>query len=417
MLPNLIVALYALLPVALLTSASLPSGVFYALIAACLALLVQKRFAGAREQTYRYRWLIASYSVLFLAVASSSIYYGDWAGANSEGALRFFLGLWVLLLALPYIDPIKLRYALWGMGAAGLVSTSILLWLIAQGNPRPFTPGLILTTYSSLMLLLGALTIYSIKWQLTVWPMLEKSLKILVGVATFGGFLMAQTRTGLLGLPVLLLLGILLFVGGRRPVRMLGLLFVSGVVLLAVVGGNDALRGRAEQGVKEVQACQGESSTSQNSMCIRLQLWRSAIDAGVSHPWVGLGDGGRYAEYLESVALRKGLVSQVTVDTYFGEPHNDLLLLFAGFGFPGALGLLLIYAVPNVYFLSRVLSRDTTQNAKTAAIMGVALCMSFALFGLTETMFRRMNTIGFYVALVGLFMVLSSKPNEVSAKI
>src|SRR5690554_5659575 len=92
LLSNLVAALYIILPIALLTSHSMPSGVFYALIAACLALLVQTRFSEAGEQTYKYRWLIAGYGVLFLAVAASSLYHGDWAGANSEGARRFFLG-------------------------------------------------------------------------------------------------------------------------------------------------------------------------------------------------------------------------------------------------------------------------------------------------------------------------------------
>src|SRR5690606_20764547 len=97
----------------LLTSQSLPSSVFYALIATSLITLLLKRFAGAHRQCYRYRWLIASYGVLFVTVAASSLFHGDWAGANSEGALRFFLGLWLLLLALPHTGPHRLRQAAW----------------------------------------------------------------------------------------------------------------------------------------------------------------------------------------------------------------------------------------------------------------------------------------------------------------
>src|SRR5690606_5667046 len=137
MLANSIVALYILLPVTLLTSHSLPSAVFYALAAACLALLAQKRFVGAGAQTRRYSWLIGSYGVLFLAIAASSLYYGDWAGANSEGALRFALGLWILLLALPYVGERRGLNVGWGIYAAGLVSTAIVLWLAATTSARP----------------------------------------------------------------------------------------------------------------------------------------------------------------------------------------------------------------------------------------------------------------------------------------
>ena len=142
-------------------------------------------------------------------------------------------------------------------------------------------------------------------------------------------------------------------------------------------------------------------------MCIRLQLWRSAIDAGLSHPWVGLGDGGRYHDYLRDVAVPKGLVSQRVVDEEFGEPHNDVMLVFAGFGFPGALGLLFIYLTPCFYFVPRFLRRDVSMQVRAVAAMGLATCLGFALFGLTEMMFRRMNTMSFYVAFVALFMVLS----------
>lgn len=408
MLPNLIVMLYALLPVALLTSASLPSGVFYALIAASLALLVQKRFAGAAEQTYRYRWLIASYSVLFLSVAASSIYYGDWAGANSEGALRFFLGLWVLLLALPHINPQKLKHSLWGVLIAGLVSTIILLSLIASGNPRPLTPGLILTTYSSIMLLLGAISVYALKWQLTPWLKLESALKILVAVVTFVAFIIAQTRTGLLGLPIFTALGVVLFIGVKRWRRATIAIVIAFAIMLAIVFSNDALRWRIADGINEVMACQIEDRYAVSSMCIRIQLWQSALDAGITNPWVGLGDGGRYGEYLQHTALLKGLVAQSTLDIYFGEPHNDVLLMLAAFGLPGAIGLLLIYFVPCAYFLLRLLEKKAPASARAAAAMGLAVCLGFFLFGLPETMFRRMNTMGFYAAFVALFIVMSN---------
>lgn len=415
MLPNLIVALYALLPVALLTSASLPSGVFYALIAACLALLVQKRFAGAREQTYRYRWLIASYSVLFLAVASSSIYYGDWAGANSEGALRFFLGLWVLLLALPHVGAKKLRHALWGVYFACLISSAVVLELILTGDPRPETPGLILTTYTSIMILLGAVTLYSLKWRLTPWPKAELLLKVVVFALVFGAFLLTQTRTGLLAVPLLVLLGLILFVGLHQPKRLLGAGVVAGLLMVGAIASSSGLRDRIADGVDEVLFCQGAQRNDMTSLCIRMQLWRSAIDAGQSNPWVGLGDGSRYADYLADVALPKGLVSESTVELFFGEPHNDYLLYFAAFGFPGLLGLVVIYLVPCIYLLPRLL-RESSPQALAAVVMALSICLGFAFFGLSETMFRRMNTMGFYVAMLGLFCVLSDSARRADRK-
>lgn len=404
-----VVALMAALPVALLTSHSAPSAVFYGLILMCLILMVRNGFSGFREQTLRYRWLLVSYAVLFLSVVWSSIVYGKWAGANSEGAIRLFFGLWVLLLALPLIRTSSLKHGFWGVYAAGIISSFILVWLILKVNPRPLTPGIILTTYSSVMLLLGAISIYSLKWRLTKKYPVEQGLKIAVAIVTFSTFVLAQTRTGLLGLPLFILLGLILFVGLEKPKRFLGLLALCCVLLVGAVGSSEALRHRLVQGVEELKTCQDDSKTAFTSMCVRVQLWRSAIDAGSTHPWVGLGDGGRFHSYMQDVAVPKGLVSEQVVNAGFGEPHSDGLMFFAAFGVPGLLGILLIYFAPCFYFVPRLLQRDLSMQSRAAAAMGLATCLGFALFGLTELMFRRMNTMGFYVVLVALFMVLSDE--------
>ncbi|WP_083851235.1 O-antigen ligase family protein [Pusillimonas noertemannii] len=407
MLAISIVALYILLPITLLTSHSLPSGIFYALIATSLFFLKDKGLAITKERTYKYRWLIAGYSALLLVVVISSAYHGEWAGANSEGALRFLLGLWVLLLTLPYISEKYLRSIMWGIYAASLTSTAIVFWLVLNSTHRPSTPAIIIVSYTSLLLLLSVLTIYSLKWQLTRWKRAENILKILLAGAAFGVFLAAQTRTGLLGMPIFILLGLVLFIGTEKPSRLLIGAITLGVLLAVALTNSDAMRTRIVQGLNEVQACQGEKNTQLSSMCIRLQMWRAAIDGGTNHPWTGLGDGGKFNDYMQDAGVPKGLVAQAVVDEPFGEPHNDLLLMFFAFGFPGVLSLLLIYLLPCTYFFPRLLSKKITPQAKAAAAMGLAVCLGFFFFGITETMFRRMNTIGFYTALVAWFMVLS----------
>lgn len=396
-----------MLPIALMTSHSMPSGVFYGLIAACVALLVQTRFSEACEQTYRYRWLIAGFAVLFLAVAASSLYHGDWAGANSEGALRFFLGLWILLVALPKLEEQRLLRFSWGIYAASIVSAVIVMWTAAISNDRPDTPSIIIVSYASIMLLLCALIVYSLKWQLSRFAGWERSLKIVLACVVFIGFLAAQTRTGLLGLPIFVLLGIVLFTENARPGRLLVKFMVAALLAAAAVASTDGLRNRIAEGVEEIQTCQGSNGTQYNSMCIRLQMWRTAVHGGTNHPWFGLGNGGLFNQYMQDVGVPKGLVAQEVVDEPFGEPHNDLLLMFFGFGIPGVLGLLLIYLAPCFYFVPRLFGKDTSAQAKAAAAMGLAVCLGFLCFGITETMFRRMNTMGFYVALVAWLMVLS----------
>jgi len=406
MASNFIIALYVLLPITLLTSHSLPSMVFYSLLVVSLATLIYTSFEGFKVRTWNYRWLICCYSVPLLVVVMSSWHHGEWAGANSEGASRFVLGLWIMLIALSHIEPRRLQHAIWGVYIGGVISAAVLFWLVATSDRRPSTPALIIVTYTSLMMLLSVITIFSLKWKLTPWFKLESALKILVAISIFTVFLTAQTRTGLLGLPVFVLLTAVLFLGAKNRARLITLLLISAAVLAAVVASNNDMRNRIAQGIYEIQTCKGEGSTQTSSMCVRMQMWRTAIDAGTNNPLFGLGNAGKFNDYLREVAVPNGWTTQLVADN-FGEPHNDLLTIFAGFGFSGALGLLLIYLAPCIYFLPRLFSTHLSAEIRAAAAMGLAVCLGFFFFGLTETMFRRMNTIGFYTVMVALFMVLS----------
>jgi len=407
MLAHSIVALYGLLPVMVFSSYSLLSGAFYVLTTLALVLICKTRATCILETTQKYRWLIISYSILFLAIAISSLFHGTWAGANSEGALRFFIGLWILMSALPLIDEKLLQHGLWGIYAATVVSTLVLLWLIFQRGPRPLTPGVILTTYSSIMLLLGAICVYSLKWKLTKYYRFEVTLKVLLALVAVVGFLASQTRTGLLGLPLFVAIALMLFLGVRRPGRAIVWFFLLGALIAIAIAVNDGLSDRITQGLDEIKTCMGENRTAHSSMCIRLQLWRTALEAGSSNPWIGLGDGGNFSQYVKDVAIPKGLAAPYILEEHFGEPHNDLLLMYVGFGIPGTLGLILIYLAPCVYLGPRLWAQDIAPQKRAAAAMGLAFCLGFLLFGLTETMFRRMNTIGLYTAMVAFFLIMS----------
>lgn len=411
MLKLSLVVLYALFPLANLNSAKAPSILFYLTAVTALAFLSMQRFAGAGAVTARYKPLVISYSILFLAAVVSSIAYGKWAGANSEGALRFFGGLWLLLLALPHINPRLLRHFVWGVYAAGLVSSIIVFKLSWPTFIRPDTPFHNAVTYGNFMLILSVITAFSIKWSLTPWTHIERIFKVLTTIVIFGGFMLTQTRSGWVAMPLFIFLGAMLYTPSRQRWRTLAVTVVGVVLAAGVFMSSDALKTRAVVAYNEVMECQGEGKTTISSVCVRLQLWRASIDMFQQHPLVGIGDGGKFADRMKTDSYPKGLVSEFVVTEYFGEPHNDLLFMLAVFGLPGFLGLLFIYLVPTWYFAKRLLS-DISPEARAAAAMGVALCLGFAIFGITELMFRRMHTIGFYTMFVALFMVLSDPEQE-----
>jgi O-antigen ligase len=140
------------------------------------------------------------------------------------------------------------------------------------------------------------------------------------------------------------------------------------------------------------------------SVCIRLQLWRTSMDMFYENPWLGIG---RRIDFQPALIARvdKGMILPYVAQGW-GEPHSDLIMILATQGLIGGFALLLIYFAPAFIFVRRLIAKQS-MNLRVAAAMGVAVCLGFAIFGLTELMFRGMRTIGFYSVMVGCLLALS----------
>lgn len=401
--------LLAVQPFANLNSAKTPSGLFYATAAFCLFLLAKHRFVGADQLTRDYQIVIAAFSVLLLAVTGSSLHYGHWAGANGEAAIRLFLGLWVVLLAMQYVPEKCLQWAVTlGFGLGGVASAGIVLYLALPGFIRPMTPAHNAVAYGNYIAYMAVVSVFSLGWTLTRWPRAEMLFKWVLAALTLGGFALTQTRSGWVAAPAFILIGVTLFIGFKQWRKALGIAVLVAMVLAGFVASNDTLRLRVVKAYNETVSCHNKGYLENTSVCIRFQLYRASIDMFKQHPFVGLGSGGRFHDRMVSDSYPKGLVGKYIIgtDDYFGEPHNDLLYMLASFGLPGFLGLLLAYLAPCWYFVRR-LGSTVPKEARTAAAMGLALCLGFLIFGLTETMFRRMHTLSFYAVFVAVFLSLS----------
>lgn len=412
----LLALLLAVQPFANLNSTSTPSGLFYATLALCLGILGVRRFQGAASLSLEYRPLIVCFSLLLLAVSASSLYYGAWPGANGEGAIRLFLGFWVSLLALQYVPARYLQWSVQGFAVAGVASAAVVLYLAWPDFQRPETPAHNAVTYGNYMVYMAVVAVFSMGWRLTRYPKLEFLLKSAAAVSTLLGFVLTQTRTGWLAIPVFVLIAIVLFLGMQQWRKALLAFVVTIAGFLAVFSSSDALRERAAEAYHDTLSCTGEGALQVTSACVRIQLYRASIDMFQQRPFVGLGDGGRFNDALVNEAYPKGLVGDflISEDEFFGEPHNDLLFMLVSFGIPGFLGLLAAYLAPCWYFVRR-LGASVPQPARVAAAMGLALCLGFLIFGLTETMFRRMHTLSFYAVFVAVFISLSDPRRYTSA--
>ncbi|AZY47799.1 O-antigen ligase family protein [Bordetella avium] len=404
----LLVAVLAATPTLLLITASGGSTAFY------LTLLLSIAALGCREQALdlsAYRKLIVAACLPLAAMLLIAVLHGSLSSINLERGLRLALGMPLLLAGLQATGPQRLKHVLWGTLAAGWVAIVSLIALIGTHlSERPLTPEYNAVSYGNLLLLFGVINLFSLSWPLTRYRRSEIAFKLLTTLVTFAGFIITQTRSGWLALPIFVALALLVYARFRHPLRLFAALIVVLAGLIAVGSLSPALVKRVELGRQQLTECEANPLVN-SSICVRLQLWRAAWGMMLDNPIKGVGASG-FSPALQKMAA-EGKVSPYVAED-FGEPHNDMLDALALYGIPGGLALLLLYAIPAVFFLRR-LAYDLPQQVRAAAAMGASTSLGFAAFGLTELMFRGMRTLGLYVILIALFAVLSSAANGARA--
>lgn len=402
----LLVALIALMPVTIMTGPDLPSTVYYLALAAALAVLVRHRFAGLGPVQQQYKTLCIAMAAPLLVVLFAALWHGDLPSADLEISLRFFLGVWLLVLALSYSRTATVWHASWGFVVAALAASGYIAYLAWPNFVRPETGAVFNAVgYGNHTIMLGTLVLLSVRWTITPWPQPERILKFVVAAIALAGFVLTQTRSGWVATPVFAVIAGVLFTSKKHPARIAVVAVGALAVMATVFLSSDALRTRAMEGYEQVLSCNGEQNTADTSICIRLQLWRASLDMMAENPIAGIGGKREFSKWLNNHSLPKGLVSPYVAEG-FGEPHNDLMLALAAFGIPGGIAFLLVFLAPAAVFARR-LAFHHPPAVRTAAAMGLAFCLGFLIFGMAETMMRGMRTASYYAMVVALLLTLS----------
>lgn len=398
-----LIALLGLVPALLMSTSRGGSTAFFLLLLVSLATVISLKppIHGVFEG---YEWLAACISMTAVATVASQAAHGIWAGSEIERAARLVLGILLSLAALRRLERHHLRYAMVGMVIACWITTATVITLSLEFSSRPETQEYNAVGYGNLMLLFGIMVTYSLAWKLTRYVKTEIVVKLVTAAAVFYGFLLTQTRTGWMAVPIFILIGVALF--NHRTTLRKGVLICLAIMFLAAAAGysSPALRTRAELGVQELEQCRLAPLTN-SSMCIRLQLWRAAWKMFSQEPVFGVGGGKQFAQRLKAEEQTGGVSHYVA--TNFGESHSDPLYALATNGLLGGIALLLAYLAPSWLFFRRLTQRGMPQEIRVAAAMGLAFCLGFAIFGLTELMFRGMRTISFYAICVAWFLAAS----------
>jgi len=393
-------------PVLLMSTMDGGSAGYYGLVLLSFIVLawVRRPAQGTTwcDNRREYLWMVAGMAVLLVGVLTSLVVHGIWKGSEVEKAVRF-LTVGLILAAALRVPRHILAHATVGLLGGIWYAVINVAWLVLSTGERPATQQFNAVTYGDLTLLFSMIAFLLLGLRITRFRRIEFALKLVSGIAGVAAFLATQTRGGLLAIPFFLFIAML--VQGRRMNR---LKLLAAALLLGMAGlivASDAsMRQRIHLGVSEFDQCQ-VAHLSDTSVCIRLQLWSAAGHMIRSEPVFGVGGGDRFREELAKLADAKQVTPTVARD--FGETHNDLLYFLATYGVLGGLGLVLLYIAPGWLFARRLRLDVTDQPTRLFAGAGLMICVGFAVFGITEMMFRDMRTASFYATWMACFLALS----------
>jgi len=137
----------------------------------------------------------------------------------------------------------------------------------------------------------------------------------------------------------------------------------------------------------------------------RLEMWAVAWELFTQSPLTGVGTGAYQTQAQKLVDAGTAPV----VTAVYDHPHSEYLDALSSRGLLGLLALLALLAVPAALLARAINSPDPVRMG--AGLGGVLVAAGFAMFGLTETTFIHSVTIGWYVIMMAVFMVLAETPS------
>jgi O-antigen ligase len=409
-------ALAILAPVVALSTPVGSPAVFYVFVLLSLVALAHNavhRFPSASKDDFAP--LALALCLPLVSILITNVLLPAWSSSELEKNLRLALALPVFWLLVR--TPVSwLRQVQWALIFAALYGSVVLVYSAYDGplgrmSVSDYGAHYNAVTFANLTFMFGLGCLFTLGWRLSTWPRLEAGLKILAAAASLVGTVLSETRSSWMILPIFAL--IVLFSGKRWSSRT-RLFCVLGAVGLMIIAAFVAWKfnPRSSQVLVEVNEF-FHGGNKDTSIGNRLQLWQASLIMFQEHPWLGIG--ARNFRAALHVLMERGVVTPMLVAGY-GEPHDDFIAALADYGIIGFGAILALYFVPAVVFFRKLRS---DREIVVAAQLGLLLCLGYAVFSLTEMMFRNMRSVPIYSLTLVTFMALAraSRPGPASGKL
>jgi O-antigen ligase len=379
---------------------SMPSGLLPFGLCLLLGSLVGWRHLrdgiAARDWSLR---VVGWLTVAVIAMSLLSIALFEHGLRDVGNRSRFLVLPWAALWAYA-LQPRQIwlwRGALVGVFAAMLIA----LLQVMNGADRAegFTNAIV---FADIVLMLLVVAVFSrpdgnVRWLLGA------------AVATVVVIVLSGSRGVLLAL--LATLGVLIWGAPWHSARARLLTFIGGAVLaVGIALSVPALTDQMRLGELQSDLQRYEVGDTDSSAGARIERLHVAWDTVKAHPLTGVGVG-RFDDAMHDLPACAADPSLYRCQ--LGHAHNDLAEWSATQGVPGLLLLIAVYGVP-LWMFVRLHRRSGQKQFRGPAAAGVMLVISYALCGLTQSMFAHQVAASFYTAMVGVLTGLAARQAQQS---
>ncbi|WP_165930958.1 O-antigen ligase family protein [Paralcaligenes ureilyticus] len=356
------------------------------------------------DLSYEDKRLVYLLLVVFLVALFMYVYH-----ANRVRSLdlpsRYVLAVPVLFMLLGRSPRLSWLWA--GLITGCVCGAALALWqAVALGLHRPsgFT-GVI--QFGDLGLAMGVFCVAGLFWAATQARYARQWQLALVLGAVAGGCVsvISGSRGGWIALPLVLVLFLVAFLNRQNLARAMGLVLVLCAGLAILVVTVPSLKTRYTQAVSDVQKF--DDGVADTSIGARLALWDALFIMIPQKPVLGWSEKDYHIELKRLVAEKKAK----PVILQLANTHNNYLELWVFQGFIGLLAVLALMFAAFWSFCRRL--RSDNMAVRVMAVCGASLLACYAVFGTSQVILGRNNTLLFFlVSLVVFWACMRREENK-----
>ncbi|MBV6304451.1 O-antigen ligase family protein [Candidimonas humi] len=360
------------------------------LLLAGVWFLITRPWRSLSHEDRVFSWLLCA---IFLIALGLSLFHGNRTRALDLPSRYLLLipVLWMLCRVPPRLDALWAGLALGGVSAAALAA-----WQIEYlGMPRAvgFT-GVI--QFGDLGIMMGVLCLAALVWY---GMQGRRAWQAFMAIGLLGGVytsIASGSRGGWLAVAPVAVIFCIAFLHRRNVKRVLAWLLALCVGIGVLSVSVPSIESRYDQAVSEVQQYQ-EDRDADTSLGARFEMWRALAKIIPEKPWLGWGVKDFHARM--QALVDSGQARPVVL--FLANTHNNYLELWVFQGLLGLAATLALFAYMLWCFGRRL--RSPCMDLRVLAVAGTSLLVSFLVFGMSQVILGRNNTLLFFLISLAVF--------------